>query len=503
MKLSTASIFADNMVLQRGKKIVVWGNAESGAAVTVKLANTAACTAAQNGIWKVELAPLDACEKDEMIIEDDRGGRLVYKNVAIGEVWIAGGQSNMEMAMYADAEFETVKKSVGNTHIRFYDCPKTSYEGQINDEDYSEYGFWRLLTEQDLEYFSAAGYYFAEKVYASLGVPVGIVGCNWGGSPAASWTDESYLTGELECYLKDNEEVLENLDFDAYFKSFREDRARQNTPEAKQGLRKMMSTPMLAPMHFDFKMDPDKMKVMMNGPCSPFRACGLYHTMLEKIMPYAAAGAIWYQGEADVARANIYDKMFGEMIRCWRESWNDAFPFLFVQLAPLETFAVSNGNTFIEIRAMQDKVSKTIPDTYMACIMDAGMRYDIHPKQKRPVGERLALLALDKVYGKNVLSESPEAVSLSKEEGRLTVTFEHAGDGLRVEGDKVDALEIFVKGEALPDFKAEADGAKLVIASPLIEAAADAEVRFAQVGYCDDNLYNSNGLPAKPFILRA
>jgi sialate O-acetylesterase len=218
-------------------------------------------------------------------------------------------------------------------------------------------------------------------------------------------------------------------------------------------------------------------------------------------MPYTSAGVIWYQGEADTDRAEIYDKMFGEMIRCWREGWGENQPFLFVQLAPFGYFALSNGNSFVPIRAMQEKVSKTVQNTYMACIMDAGMEYDIHPKQKRPVGERLALLALGKVYGRDIICESPEAISISKGSGSLSVLFGNVGDGFRVNGDKVNSLELFIDGVPIEYFEAEACGSKLNIRCPLITDEASVELRLAWVGYCEINLYSSAGLPAKPFVL--
>jgi len=501
MELAAASIFKDNMVLQRGKEVAVWGSAESGSLVTVEINGVSAAATAVQSKWMVKLPPMEACTGCEMRIKDDKGGLLVFGNVALGEVWIAGGQSNMEMAMYADADFEEAKRQADFSDIRFYDVPKVSYEGQMEDEDYFEYGIWRSLTPDDIEYFSAVGHHFAKVLYEKLNVPVGIVGCNWGGSPAAAWTDESYLTGELECYLRDNEEALKGLDFDEYARNFKAERRRVSTPEAKKASREMMKTPVLKPLELKFPFDESKMLVYMNGPYSPFRSCGLYHTMLEKIMPYTAAGVIWYQGEADTNRADIYDKMFGTMIRCWRDGWNEELPFLFVQLAPLGTFAVSKGETFVPIRAMQEKVSKTVPKAYMACIMDAGMEFDIHPKKKKPVGERLALLALGKVYGKDILCESPEAVGISKENGAIKVTFDNAGEGLYVSGEKINAVELYIDGKPEDDYTAKAEGSQLLIKNPRITENTKVELRFAWVGYCEVNLYNSAGLPAKPFVL--
>jgi sialate O-acetylesterase len=503
MEFSVAKVFGNNMVLQRGKKIAVWGEAESGSAVTVKLNNNEVTVISDNNKWFAELPPMEACTSCEMHVKDDKGNMISFKDVAIGEVWIAGGQSNMEMGMYADADFEDAKSDADYPEIRFFDYPRVSYEGQLSEEDYSDYGKWRSLDRDNIEYFSAVGHYFAKVLHKELGVPVGIIGCNWGGSPAAAWMHESYLTGDLECYLKDNEEVLQSLDWDAYLKGFMAERARMNSPEAKEFMRNMMKTPMLKPMKFEFTFDEKRMREYMNGPYSPFRATGLYHTMLEKIMPYTAAGVIWYQGEADTHRAHLYDKLFGEMIRCWRDGWKDDFPFFFVQLAPFKALEASNCQSFVPVREKQEKVSKTVPNAYMACIMDVGMEYDIHPKKKKPVGERLALLALGKVYGKDILCESPEATKVSKRNGSLAVEFDHAGEGLYIDGGRINSLELFIDGERIEDYTAEADGSLLRIYSPHINEKSSIELRFAWEDFCVDNLYNSAGIPAKPFVLRS
>ena len=137
------------------------------------------------------------------------------------------------------------------------------------------------------------------------------------------------------------------------------------------------------------------------------RPGGLYETMLKKVAPYTARGVIWYQGESDEFHPAEYGFVFGNMIKGWRALWNEELPFLFSQLAPFEAWLSGTGVAYPELRYQQDQVTKNVPQTYMASIGDAGMQYDIHPKHKRPVGERMAELALGHVYKQPELCKVP------------------------------------------------------------------------------------------------
>ncbi|MBQ8995283.1 MAG: hypothetical protein IJ091_05670 [Oscillospiraceae bacterium] len=174
-------------------------------------------------------------------------------------------------------------------------------------------------------------------------------------------------------------------------------------------------------------------------------------------------------------------------------------PFLIVQLAPFGTWLGANGNNFPEVRAKQDIVCKTVPNCWLASIMDVGDEKDIHPKDKRPVGERFALLARNKVYGENLLSEAPEFTELTMKKGEVSLKFANAGDGLEIRGESLQALDVTVDGELIQEWTAYADGDKVILSSEKFESGKKIQVKYAWTAFCVVNLYNSAGLAAKPF----
>ena len=187
MTLSLAPIFANDMVLQREIPVSVWGTAEPNAFVEVRIQGQAAsCAANADGNWRCELAPLTSSDAETLEVTSS-DARITLTDVAVGEVFIAGGQSNMEFWMRYDKEVEEYRPTCANPRIRFYDQPKCSYPGQTEDFDYSKVGIWRKATPEDLDYFSAVGYYMARGLEMVLDVPVGIVGCNYGGTTSAAW----------------------------------------------------------------------------------------------------------------------------------------------------------------------------------------------------------------------------------------------------------------------------------------------------------------------------
>ena len=228
------------------------------------------------------------------------------------------------------------------------------------------------------------------------------------------------------------------------------------------------------------------------GPLHPCRPCALYHLMLEKAAPYTAKGVIWYQGESDSPHADIYDVVLSSMIRAWRRLWCEELPFLVVQLAPFEAWLGESGETYPTLRACQQRVAERVPGVYLCSSGDAGMPWDIHPKHKRPIGERLALLARGHVYGEDILCDAPVLKAVHREGSRVILSFEH-GDGLVIRGDLLNALR--VNGQVCP---AKVEGECLVIDLPM---AKHWKIEFAWQGYYEVNLYNAAGIPALPFRL--
>ena len=228
------------------------------------------------------------------------------------------------------------------------------------------------------------------------------------------------------------------------------------------------------------------------------RPGGLYETMLSEVSGFTARGVLWYQGESDDCRASLYAALFGRLVRRWRGDWEDDLPFLFVQLAPYGTDGGSNGNLYPGVRRAQELAAKTVPNAFMASISDVGEEDNIHPRQKRPVGHRLCLQALDKVYAIPTLSDAPTAIGGAAGQGEIRVRFAHA-DGLRLDGTELSALHVFEGGREAAFSAPRVEGDTLVIACAAADGKRLLRLAFAQTAYYKVNLYNAADIPAIPF----
>ena len=499
-------IFKDNLVLQRHKPIEIWGEASPNVDVTVKLCrrgetlDKVEAFAGTDGTWRVFLPAQGAGCGFELTITSG-SETVTLHDVLIGEVWIAGGQSNMEFFLQFDAERETAFARGEEPDIRFFDYPEISYEGELEEYDFSEFGFWRRCRREDLPWFSAVGYWFAHKLRGEINVPVGIVGCNWGGTRACCWIDQERLIGTPgEIWLCDYEEGIKGVDPAEYRRAYtslpnniNDHPLDGDTAIMSPGLSRdvqlkvmEMADAMQKPPYFD-----------IIGPDHPWRPCGLYETMLKKVAPYTCRGVIWYQGESDEEHPEIYDQILGILVQNWRDLWHDKLPFLMVQLAPFGAWLQNSSDAYPTLRERQVWAARDIPGVWLASSSDAGMEWDIHPKHKRPIGERLALLALGNIYGRDILCDAPEFESARWGNGELTITFEHsdglylkAEDGSRKESGQVNAL--LVNGKPV---SGRIEDGKLIISAPDKPNC----VELAQRGYYEINLYNAADIPAMPF----
>jgi sialate O-acetylesterase len=499
-------IFTDNMVLQREKPIKIWGKSSVENTITVSIGIHTTTVGAEVGEWVAHLPPMEATTECEITISSNNPSdqKIIIKNVAIGEVWIAGGQSNMEFPLKFDAEAKESIATSDNSSIRFFDCPKIGYEGQENLEDFSEFGMWRPCDPINAPYYSAVGYYFSKEIYKSQQVPIGIIGCNWGGTSASAWLDESYLAADkdLNVYLDDYNEAIKELDLEEYERIMEEYRLFRNSPQGKEFFDALsVGISSEEEMHKLF-VDAGVPSFPPVGPKYFGRPAALYHTMVKKISGYSTRGVIWYQGESDQSKANIYNKLFAAVIRCWRDSWQDELPFLFVQLAPFEGgWGGVSGKDFEIIREKQENVAKILPNTFMASIMDVGMRYDIHPKNKRTVGERLSLLARGKIYGEDIICEAPEIEKIKREKDNIILEFRNVGNQFILKGNSINGLQLIIDGREVTSFNTTIEGNLICINVKEIDNNSKVEIHFAWSNYVEVNLYSNVGLAAKPFSM--
>ena len=497
-------LFADHMVLQQKKKIPVWGQAEAKATVTVCLGNESASTTADaDGSWSLELPAMEAARDLTMTVVSGEE-KLTFTDVCVGEVWLAGGQSNMEFRMGWEQHYDEEVKTALSRDIRCFNVAQICYPDQIKDYDYKYDNFWMTCDEKSLEQFSAVGYYFAKELAGNMDVPVGIINCSWGGTTACGWMDPEYLKGNAaEKWLESDQDNWGDLSEEealALYKSQPQmmiDRSDVlNDPFAQMAVKVSLSREEQLKM-----FDPNfgKMEGKVREPFER-RPGKLYELMLKPLCPYAIAGAIWYQGESDCLFPDIYDTVMGLLVKNWRHLWEEDFPFYFVQLAPFGEWLACTSEAYPMLRSRQEVAAKTIPNAAMASIGDVGMEYDIHPKDKKTVGSRLGKIALHKTYQKtDIACEAPVAKEIRKSADALEICFDFA-EGLTQKGEGVNALCLYDESShALTSLSASVEDEKLVIRGK--DIASLARVELAQTGYYEINIYNGAGIPALPFVL--
>lgn len=517
-------IFQSGMVLQRDKTIFIFGKAPSGCHITVRLfSEDTDCTSSatsDNGTWQCSLPPHRAGEHFTLSVScylqpqdpaacknagPDTAGCTSAKNceagctdilltdISIGDIWLACGQSNMEFFLRYDADWETVKNYEKNPHIHMYNVPQLAFPG--HSKDTTGYGKWFCEGETGFETFSAPGYSFARNIQPQIGVPVGIIGCNWGGTTASAWLDESCLEKEpLSVYLTEYKEASAQYSPEEMTRISLEAWAFEDSAEHARDFMPLL-------YGRDRKWQEDYMKkhagdpVIPMGPYNINRPGGLYHQMLEPLIPFSIKGVLWYQGESDACHAEIYDRLLAALISFWRRKWNDDFPFLFVQLAPFGVWLECDSSRYTEVRARQELVSHTVPNTGMVSIMDIGSYYDIHPKQKMEVGRRLALLARGKVYGEEILCESPALEQASRRDDTITLTLSHA-DGLH--GDPFSSFLLLQDGQECPIDNILVQEHQIILQAKAL-SSAPCTVQFAWADYAEVHIRNEAGLPIRPF----
>ena len=508
-----AEIFSDGMVLQRNEKIRIFGDAPQGDKIRVSLRDTHGNlldeswgVADENNRFEVRLMPLEASWNDLLAIRNESSGQLLrVENISIGEVWLAGGQSNMEFFNKYEKNWDTTKKLPMNKYIHFYNVPQRAFEGHDthNGEGRDGYGRWLDDKEEGYENFSAIGYTFARTIQEKLKVPVGIIGCNWGGTTASAWVPESVLdTPELRRYLteyeteveKYSEEELRELSLKAW-KAVDDPKGYHDFEKFLYGRDRQVQLEELEAR----KDNPPEMVPM--GPYNENRPCGLYETMLKTVIPYSIKGALWYQGESDAGdRAPMYDSLLKGLINSWRDAWNLDLSFLIVQLAPFKEWLDCTNDGYKIVREKQRLVAETMENVYMTAIGDLGEEYDIHPKEKVEIGNRLAGLALCHVYEK-VDSRDVENPCISKvtvNSGNIVLEFENAKD-LSAK-DELDEILIHAKSDDIAVHTYGFEGNKILIKRPdeLTEGAV-ISISIGVDDYGQISIKNENGLPIVPF----
>ena len=506
MTLSLAPIFASGMVLQRDLTVCVWGTALPSTRVDVQVQGQSASTRADDfGQWRCTLAPLHASDNEtlEVAAGDER---ITLTDVAVGEVFIAGGQSNMEFWMRYDKEVEEYRPTCANPRIRFYDQPKCSYPGQTEDFDYSKVGIWRKATPEDLDYFSAVGYYCARGLEMVLDMPVGIVGCNYGGTTSAAWMTPEHARAVQPELATAFDAKLQGLSYEELLANGRVNAAKNDkgyatwpawnefflprTPTADEiaafmaaEAEKASGSADVGGLEIGGAQDGAGDPHVHPGMMTPTKEApgALFTYMVLPIAGFATRGVLWYQGESDDEIDGAqwrHEEALRTVIADWREAWQRPdLPFLVVQLPGFGDW-MGMG---------------------LCSASDMGDKHDIHPKEKKPIGERLALLAMNHLLGMPIPADAPRCTGAERKGSFVILHFDNTAGGMLLEGAECNALEVLCNGEALP-FRAAARGDTLVI---MLDGnpSGPLEVRFAWANWFRTNLYNGAEIPALPFTV--
>lgn len=605
-QVTLPKLFGDGMVVQREEAISVWGKGVPGENVRVSLAGAVTSgTVEEDSTWLLKLPELPAGGPFELEVN-----KLKIEDVYIGDVWVAGGQSNMEWRLKsqvigAEQEFS----EGGNPHIRFFKVPNSYSAVELEDVVGGE---WKVADSVNMRDFSAVAWFFAKRNNAEKKVPVGIIESNWGGTPVEGWTNAEILAEMEGSFNEQATDVIENNErWDAKLKENEANRQKRDSmvskPDSLTALKvaelgyddsnwRKISLPQSNPLQHiawvrkKFTLADtegvilhlptiDQMAyVYLNGQLLHYKDWGtalpeleipsdmllkgtnvltiraintwnnqpsigrseemyllqdgnktslegtwsysnstvephlpkvewfnwmpgmMYNAMIVPITKYTIKGAIWYQGESNAGRHEEYKMLFSTMITNWRDDWGlGDFPFLFVQLANfMERKEVQPESDWAYLREAQTQTLE-LPNTGMITIIDIGEEGDIHPRNKKDVGERLWLQAKKVAYGEKNLASGPQFDSLYRQGNELMIKFKSVGEGLRlIEGD---TLKGFIVGQENGDFQqveamiSDKESVKVI----LPEGLEAGEIRYAWADNPAVNLVNNLKLPAEPF----
>jgi sialate O-acetylesterase len=476
------AMFTDNMVLQRDMAVPVWGWADAGEKVTVKVpGQIQTALPGEGGKWMVKLAPLPTGGPITVTVSGKN--TITLENVLVGEVWVCSGQSNMQLPVMRCNDAKEEIAAANYPQIRLLSVPIRGTQEPQSDFE----GKWVACNPETVGDFSAAAYFFGRELYQKLNVPIGLIHCSWGGSSCEAWVKRSLLEADPQY-----KEMLATWDRDCANFDLQKVKATFEAQKAKWAK--------------DVAAAKAAGKESPKGPRNPgdirtgqHRPANLYNGMLMSVMPYAMRGVIWYQGEANSARAYQYRSLFPLMIKNWRDDWKQGdFPFYFVQLANfMAAKPEPSESAWAELREAQS-MTLQVPHTGQAVIIDIGEANDIHPKNKQEVGKRLALWALAKDYGKEVVYCSPMFKSMACRGSELVLQFDHLGGGLVAkDGPLVKGFAVAGADHKFVWAEAKIVGDTVVVSSPQVPQPA--AVRYAWADNPERNLYSKAGLPVCPF----
>lgn len=489
-------LFSDNAVLQRGRLLPIWGTAIPGETVTVSMGEFSKSVVADAaGDWLVSFPPQSA-STTPLTLTAKGSSTAQAKNILIGDVWLCGGQSNMGFSLGScgvpddvrSADFPLIRHF--GVQEQFANSPQTTIQGN-----------WNVCTPSAASGFSAVAFYFGRRIHAETGVPIGLLRSCVGGTNIELWISQNTLmnTPALTPYARQMRESLEKYRVEVKEQLPAIATWMQQSQTALEAGEPLPESPGFPEYPFGERR---------HRP----RCVTLYNGMIAPLLPFALRGVIWYQGENNMGNAadsQQYLEKMSALVSSWRQLFvSENLPFYYVQLTSWQepNPDPAGGDGWVYVREAQRKALERIPNTGMAVTIDVGDAKDIHPKNKRAVGERLAQWALHRDYGKNLVPSGPLYKSMQAKGNKIRVEFNYSDSGLTVGKRGIDAsAESSVRGFAIAgaDKKwhwanAQIDGTAIVVSHPDVPVPVAVRYAFSN-NPVNANLYNAEGLPASPF----
>ena len=495
IKLSVAKVISDNMVLQREMKVPVWGKAAPGAEVTVNFADqTVKAVAGKCGKWMAYLAPMAACKQNRTMTVTCGKETISIHNILVGEVWLCSGQSNMEMPMWTNnprwraADGDKYCKGANFPQIRIA-ITRPYGVSAVKDDSFNVK--WQSMTSKNTPAFSATAFFFGTKLHRELNIPIGLITSHWGGTRIEPWTPPCGFDTIPE--LKDiANQVNAKIPGTAVYKKYADDVQKSYALWMSQ-FKAASENGDVLPMPPVFPADLNTLDVNNKTPSA------IYNKMIVPYLPYAIRGAIWYQGCSNLKDGMLYAKKMQALLNGWRQVFqNPDMRFYFVQLAPY-TYGWSKFGLAQLWEAQQAFEDANDQKVGMAVINDVGDFKDIHPRDKKTVGYRLADLALNRDYGKKEIKALyPRLIKHEIVNGKFILTFKNVTKWKTAKG--LADVDTFQVSDANGDYKkanVTTRGNQLVVWSD--EVKNPVNLRYMWLNVCAGKLFNEYGLPLSGF----
>ena len=481
-QLKVAEIFSSNMVLQREVPVAVWGKAAPGKVVEVKLGSTLRKTvAAKDSVWKVHLPKRPATRQPQSLIISSGDTAVQFQNILIGDIWICTGQSNMEWPMMKEQHWQTEIYNSNQPDIRLLNPPPAgrnvfgvaytdSLVSRLTTEKFYDWNGWKNCDSSSVKSMSAVAYYFAKKIFLETGVPIGIINLSIGGAPLETFISTEALSNHPSFRKKVNGNWLANDALPVWVR----ERGKQNVGES-------------------INVPADE-----HGPNHAYKPGFAFGAGIKPLLQMPVKGILCYQGESnaqEMEKVNEYAALSKLMIEDYRKNWRQPqLPFYFVQLSSIDT-AKYRGQLWPQFRNEQRKMLQLIPNSGMAVCSDIGAKDDVHPANKKEVGERLARWALNKTYKQKIVPSGPLPLKATYINGNVIVSFEYMAKGMKTsDGKAIKGFSVDGKTEA------EANFGDSGIIIPL--SFKPQFIYYGWKPFSDGNLINSENLPVSTFKIK-